>query len=171
MRAVSFYRPSDRCVRCGEVSRAPVPRRPNRIAVLGQSMGGSSVLMAVERGSIERRFPERFAAAIAYYPSCRGRSATLTAPSLILIGEADDLNTAEPCCEMTAQPHHDGARLDLVVYPGVHHAFDVDWFQPGRNVRGHWFEYNRSAASDARERVRVFLAISVGGAIIDPARR
>jgi dienelactone hydrolase len=38
----------------------------NRIAVLGRSMGGSSALTDVERGSIERLFPERFAAAIAY---------------------------------------------------------------------------------------------------------
>jgi dienelactone hydrolase len=144
---------------------------PNRIALLGQSMGGSSALMAVERGSIERRFPERFAAAIAYYPSCRDHPATLTAPSLILIGEADDLNTAEPCRDMTAQPHPDGATLDLVVYPGAYHAFDVDWFQQGRNVRGHWFEYNPAAANDARERVRVFLARSMGGSTIDPAGR
>ena len=41
---------------------------------------------------------------------------------------------------MATQPYYDGARLDLVVDPGVYHAFDVDWFQPGRNVRGHWFE-------------------------------
>jgi dienelactone hydrolase len=97
--------------------------------------------MAVERGSIERRFPERFAAAIAYYPSCRGHSATLTAPTLVLIGEADDSNPAEACREMATRPHRDGARLDLAVYPGVYHAFDVDWFQRGRDVRGHWFEY------------------------------
>jgi dienelactone hydrolase len=97
--------------------------------------------MAVERGSIERRFPERFAATIAYYPSCCGQSATLTAPTLILIGEADDSNPADACREMATRPHRDGARLDLVVHPGVYHAFDVDWFQRGRDVRGHWFEY------------------------------
>jgi hypothetical protein len=33
---------------------------------------------------------------------------------------------------MAALSHGDGANLDLVVYPGVHHAFDVGWFQPGR---------------------------------------
>jgi dienelactone hydrolase len=59
-----------------------------RIAMLGQSMGGSSALAALERGSIERRFPEKFAAAIAYYPSCSGHPPTLTAPTLILIGAA-----------------------------------------------------------------------------------
>jgi dienelactone hydrolase len=135
-------------------------------------MGGSSVLTVVERGSIERRFPKRFAAGIAYYPSCRGHSAILTAPTLILIGEADDLNLAEPCREMVAQPRGDGARLDLVVYPGVYPAFDVDWFQPGRNVRGHWFEYNEPAANDARERMRVFLGTYVSASTTqEPAPR
>ena len=132
-----------------------------RIAILGQSMGGSSALSAVERGSIERRFAERFAAAIVYYPSCRGHSATLIAPTLILIGEADDLNRAEACKEMSILPHPDSAAIELVVYPGVHHAFDVDWFQPGRDVRGHWFEYDRSASDDAQGRVRSFLEKTV----------
>jgi dienelactone hydrolase len=129
----------------------------NRIAILGQSMGGSSALTAVERGSIERRFPERFAAAIAYYPSCRGHSATLIAPTLILIGDADDMNQAEACRKMSNLPHPDGAEIELVTYPGTYHAFDVDWFKPGRDVRGHWFEYNRSSSEDARERVQRFL--------------
>jgi dienelactone hydrolase len=91
---------------------------------------------------------------------------------LILIGEADDSNPAEACREMATQPHHDGARLDLVVYPGVYHAFDVDWFQPARNVRGHWFEYNEPAANDTRERVRVFLATNLSGSTTEkPASR
>jgi dienelactone hydrolase len=42
-----------------------------RIAVLGYSMGGESLLSTVERGSIDRLFPEKFAAAIAYYQWCR----------------------------------------------------------------------------------------------------
>src|SRR5260370_5477938 len=45
-----------------------------RIAVLAYSMGGESLSSTVERGVIDRRFPEKFAAAIAYYPWCRGHS-------------------------------------------------------------------------------------------------
>jgi dienelactone hydrolase len=108
-----------------------------RVAVLGQSMGGSSALSAVERGSIERRFPEKFAAAISYYPSCRGHSATLIAPTLILIGEADDLNRAD-ACPGDGEPAASRWRRDtLVIYPSARHAFDVEWFQPAREVRGH----------------------------------
>jgi dienelactone hydrolase len=134
----------------------------NQIALLGQSMGGSSALMDVERGSIGKRYSERFAAAIAYYPGCRGHSATLIAPTLILIGEEDEVNSAQACRDMAALPHGDGASLDLVVYPGVHHAFDVDWFQPGRQVNGRWFEYNERAASDAWGKARVFLSTNLG---------
>jgi dienelactone hydrolase len=134
---------------------------PERIAMLGQSMGGSSALAALERGSIEHRFPEKFAAAIAYYPSCSGHPPTLTAPTLILIGAADDLNRTEACQEMASLPHPDGAEIELVVYPGAYHAFDVDWFQPGRDVRGHWFEYNAAATDHARDRVRSFLEKNV----------
>jgi dienelactone hydrolase len=139
----------------------------SRIALLGRSMGGSSALMAVERGAIERRFPERFAAAIAYYPSCRGYSPTLIVPTMILIGEADDSNPAEACRGMTALPHREGARLDLTVYPGAYHAFDVREFQPGMHVRGHWFEYNEPAATDAWEKVRAFLAVHLRDAAAD----
>ena len=82
------------------------------------------------------------------------------------------MNPAEACREMATQPQHDGARLDLVVYPGVYHAFDVDWFQPGRNVRGHWFEYNEPAANDTLERVRGFLATNLSGSTTEkPASR
>src|SRR5262249_37316541 len=70
---------------------------------------------------------------------------------------ADDLNRAEACQEMTSLPHPDGAEIELVVYPRAYHAFDVDWFQPGRDVRGHWFEYNAAATDDARDRMRSFL--------------
>jgi dienelactone hydrolase len=135
-----------------------------RIALLGQSMGGSSALIDVERGSIEKRYSEKFIAAIAYYPGCRGHTATLIAPTLILIGEEDEANSAQACREMAALPHGGGANLNLMVYPGVHHAFDVDWFQPGRRVNGRWFEYNEPAASDAWDRVRAFLSTHSGAA-------
>jgi dienelactone hydrolase len=120
--------------------------------------------MDVERGSIGKRYSERFVAAIAYYPGCSGHSATLIARTLILIGGEDETNPAQACRDMAALPHDDGATLDLVVYPGVHHAFDVDWFQPGRRVNGRWFEYNEPAASDAWDRVCAFLSTNFGAA-------
>jgi dienelactone hydrolase len=131
---------------------------PNRVAVLGNSMGGSSALFDVERGAIEKLFDRKFRAAIAYYPSCRGHSAIISAPTLILIGEADDWNPAAACREMSAQPHDAGAQIDLYVYPGAYHGFNFRELQPGIRVLGHWLEYNEPAALDAWERVRDFLA-------------
>ena len=63
---------------------------PARIAVLGQSMGGSSVLNAVDRDMFAQYFIERSRAAIAYYPVCALPGVMMTAPMMILIGEGDD---------------------------------------------------------------------------------
>ena len=107
-----------------------------RIAVLGYSMGGESALSTVERGRIDPPFPEKFAVAVVYYPWCRGRSAMVSAPVLILIGAEDNVASAASCREMVAQPHDGGAAIDLIVYPGAHHNFNfrVLTFPRGRVV-------------------------------------
>jgi dienelactone hydrolase len=134
---------------------------PGRVAVLGYSMGGGSALDDVQRGFINRLFPEKFAAAIAYYPWCRGRSAMVDAPTMILIGAADDWTLAEGCRELVAQPHDGGAPVDLTVYLGAHHGFNFRGLQPGIRRFGHWLEYNEPAATDAWEKVRAFLAANL----------
>src|SRR5260370_25005930 len=78
-------------------------------------MGGESVLSTVERGLIDRRFPEKFVAAIAYYPWCWGHSAVVNAPTLILIGAEDNRTPAAFCREMVASPHEGGAAIDLIL--------------------------------------------------------
>jgi dienelactone hydrolase len=127
-----------------------------RIAVLGYSMGGESALITVARGLIDGLFPEKFAAAIAYYPGCRGGSAVVNAPTLILIGAEDNRNPAAACREMVAQPHEGGAPIDLIVYPGAHHNFNFR-VQPGPPFAGSRLEYNEAAATDAEEKIRAFL--------------
>ena len=141
---------------------------PTRIAVLGQSMGGYSTLYAVDRDMVARYFPERFRAAVAYYPACRVVPLpTFTAPVLILIGETDDWTTADQCREMVAHARPDSAPITLHVYPDVHHAFDVAVLKPGRRALGHSVEYNETAAKDAEEKTRAFLAAQLAG--ISPA--
>ena len=88
-----------------------------RVAVLGQSMGGLAALYAVERGLAAQYFNERFRAAIAYYPNCGVPAASMTAPTLVLIGEADDWTPAEPCREMVKHARTDGAAITVTVYP------------------------------------------------------
>jgi dienelactone hydrolase len=59
---------------------------------------------------------------------------------------------------MVRHARPDSAPIAMTVYPGTHHAFDVEQLQPGRQVYGHWIEYNGAPAEDAQARVRTFLA-------------
>ena len=133
-----------------------------RVAVLGNSMGGSSALFAVDRGGVERMFGRKFRAAIAYYPYCRNHLGVMTIPTLILIGEADDWNSAAACREMVERPRTEGAKVDLHTYPGAHHGFNFRELETGKRVLGHWLEYNEPAATDAWGQVRAFLAENLG---------
>jgi dienelactone hydrolase len=145
---------------------------PARVAVLGNSMGGFSALYAVERDLAAQYFDQRFRAAIAYYPGCGIPAASMTAPTLVLIGEADDWTPAERCREMVAHARPYSATIALTVYPGAHHAFDVAQFKPGIRSLGHWLEYNEPAARDAEQKLRAFLAANLDGISPDePAAR
>jgi dienelactone hydrolase len=137
---------------------------PARVAVLGQSMGGSAALYAVDRDMAAQYFDQRFRAAIAYYPNCGIPAASMTAPTLVLIGEADDWNPAERCREMVAHSRPDGATIAMTIYPGAYHAFDVPQLKPGTRSLGHWLEYDEAAARDAERQLRAFLAAHLGGA-------
>ena len=131
---------------------------PARVAVLGQSLGAETALHAVvDHNSAAQSFDGRFRAAIAYYPYCDASMATVAAPSLILVGEADERNPVEQCREMAAHARRDGAPVTLIVYPGVHHNFDVGLLTPGARYKGFWMEYNEPAAKDAEAKTRAFL--------------
>jgi dienelactone hydrolase len=145
---------------------------PARVALLGQSMGGAAALYAIDRDSAAQYFSERFRAAIAYYPGCAGAPAsTMTAPVLILIGGAEEWKGAEFCERLKAGSRPNSAQINLVVYPGVHHAFDVTELQPGRNSVGRWLEYDEPAARDAEAKTRVFLADHLAGPPSPPQAR
>jgi dienelactone hydrolase len=86
-------------------------------------MGGFAVLYAVDRDLTAQYVAERFRAAVAYYyPGCDIPAATMTmtAPTLILIGEADEASPVEWCREMVAHARPNGAPIALTAYPGVH---------------------------------------------------
>ena len=104
---------------------------PDRIHVMGWSNGGSTVLHAA-RARVVPGEP-RFRSAVAFYPGCRVLIARqpyrAAVPLLIEIGAADDWTPASYCRTLVAEAQ--GARVEIDVYEGAHHAFD----NPGGQVR------------------------------------
>lgn len=102
--------------------------RPDRIALLGWSGGGSTVLAAIRKD--RRPADERpdFAQGIAFYPGCRAQldSASFAArlPLMILMGDQDDWTPAAPCDYLAKAAQSRGEKVDLVVYQGALHDFD-----------------------------------------------
>lgn len=95
---------------------------PQKIAVLGWSHGGSSVLWAA--GGRFRPESGEWRAAIAFYPGCRAPAQNAEwAPRLepyVLIGSADDWTPPEPCRRLAER----GA-IRLIEYAGAVHGFDA----------------------------------------------
>jgi dienelactone hydrolase len=96
-----------------------------RVGLLGWSNGATGTLYAMRSTQQHRGFR----AAVSFYPGCRTLSRSNTpytpsAPTLILTGEADDWTPAKYCVALTEIARKQGAPLEIVVYPGAHHAFD-----------------------------------------------
>jgi dienelactone hydrolase len=141
-----------------------------RVAVLGFSQGGFLSLSSVESGQIESPTKHKFRAAVAFYPRCVGIKGPITVPSLILIGEKDDWTPADACRKLAngeddlgvSRSKGDGAALQLKIFPGAYHAFDVSSLEKPVSYFGHHLEYNKAAADEASEILREFLASDVG---------
>lgn len=101
---------------------------PRRIALLGWSNGGSTLLRAMAPDAAPSK--TEFAAAIAFYPGCRYvLEKTAWMPRLkplILMGAADDWTAPGPCRELAKR-----GRARLILYEGAYHGFDA----PDRPVR------------------------------------
>lgn len=95
---------------------------PQRIALLGWSNGGSTVLWAVS-GRL-RPAASDWRVAIAFYPGCRTPSENSNwKPRLVphvLIGAIDDWTPPAPCRALKER----GA-VQLIEYPGAYHGFDA----------------------------------------------
>ncbi len=133
----------------------------HRVAVAGASQGGMVTLSLAEARSTEYFVNSgnlAFRATIAPYPGCGVIGGRPSIPTLILVGELDDWTPANDCARAMAHWGSAGAPVELVTYPGAHHAFDVQIFHPGGMMFGHWTEYNAEAAEDAHRRIRAFLA-------------
>jgi dienelactone hydrolase len=104
----------------------------DRIAVIGWSQGGATVLNSIGVQSLGRpaQLPQGdFRAAVAFYPgACNDRRQppdwTTRVPLLALMGAEDVWTPAAPCQAFLAGATGRGAPIESIVYPGVYHSFD-----------------------------------------------
>jgi dienelactone hydrolase len=135
--------------------------RPDRIAVIGLGLGGGAALQAARDDTVGTLTQHRFAVAVAYYPVCA--DATFTVPTLVLVGELDEVTPARHCRQMIAAQTEKGVKTRLVVYPGAYH-----WFNRRRlanqpeTYQGHPAEYSASADEIALRDIGEFLRQHVG---------
>lgn len=123
-----------------------------RIAVMGMSNGGRTVLAAL-RSPLKHRDP--FVAGVALYPGCQsdGDSA-FYAPLLVLVGRGDTVTPAH-YCEGMKRARGESPNFRLIVYPHGPHTFDMRL--PDRTVLGMRLGYDPQATADARRKVIDFL--------------
>ena len=99
---------------------------PDRIALVGWSNGGSTVLRTIDRP----QWTLAPAAAIAFYPGCaaalKNDRYAPAVPLLVLIGALDDWTPARPCedLERRLNARTAGPRVELVTYADSYHGFD-----------------------------------------------
>jgi dienelactone hydrolase len=128
---------------------------PKRVVLMGFSAGAGATLEATKVDGDEQIVDRKFKAAIAYYPTCRPTEGGATVPTLIMVGELDDWAPAERCRARVSHLGGDGPAIQLDVFPGAHHAFDVP--QAGRRYYGHWLQYDDNATVRATADVQAFL--------------
>ncbi|WP_338828937.1 dienelactone hydrolase family protein [Bradyrhizobium sp. 27S5] len=144
---------------------------PARIAVIGFSQGGWLALLSVERGAIEVNATEKFRAAVAFYPRCLGIKGDMTVPTLIMVGELDDWTPAQECRNLAEGRDDDGISrqqglgypIELIVYPGAHHDFDVPQYRTPGRLLGHHLEFNAQVLDQSIDALRKFLYATIGG--------
>jgi dienelactone hydrolase len=134
-----------------------------RIAVMGMSNGGRTVLAALR---VALKHPSPFVAGVALYPGCQSDvGSAFYAPLLVLIGNADTVTPARFCEEMKRAQPVSAPDLQLVVYPHGPHTFDMPL--PDRTLLGMRLGYDAAATADARRQVIDFLRAH---ALIPPDR-
>ena len=124
-----------------------------RIAAVGSSQGGDT---ALKLAASPAAGGGAFKAAAALYPPCANEAdARLAIPTLILVGDKDDVTPAADCAALAKRQAP--GMVKLVVYPGAAHAFDLPEFGAGRQGHGNDARLRPHAAHRAWAELRDFL--------------
>ena len=103
---------------------------PNRIGLIGFSVGGKAALYAsVKRFQKMWGTPGlEFAAYVPFYPGCKtafeNDEIISDSPIRIFFGELDDFVSADLCKEYVNRLRKTGKDVTITIYPNVGHAFD-----------------------------------------------
>ncbi len=146
--------------------------RDGAVGAVGLSQGGGVVLEALNWWELQNR--ERLlAAGVAIYPPCNNKGGPFYSPALILVGDADDITPAIHCkrliggekwrieAQREMGEEVQGILPELVVYPGVHHSFDLPLRRQEIIPIG-TVAPDSSARLDARKRMISFFAEHLG---------
>ena len=131
---------------------------PARIAAIGYSQGADTAL-TLASGRVPAPYAARkglaFRAAAAFYPPCANQGgAAMRIPTLIFVGQGDEVTPAADC---EALARSQTGTVALHVYPGAPHGFDNPEFAAGKLVLGMRLAYDRAAAGKASAELRRFL--------------
>lgn len=139
---------------------------PQRVALVGWSNGGSTVLRTIHRPD----WPLAPVVAVALYPSCaaslRDERYAVTVPLLLLVGALDDWTPPQPCEDLARRQasRTPAPAIQIVSYADSYHGFDsatpvrtlkdIPSGVDGRSVR---VGGNPAARADALARTDQFL--------------
>jgi dienelactone hydrolase len=129
---------------------------PERLFVIGWSLGGAGLLRAIDLLDSDAT---ELSAAVAIYPGCSGVEPwSYDLPVHMLLGESDDIALAQTCRSFVETLPR-GLPVEVVSYPDARHGFDVEDAPPSISTgRGTTIGYNRVAAEDAWRRIREILS-------------
>jgi dienelactone hydrolase len=125
----TLFRRIDDSVALVRLLQARPDVRPDRVVVVGFSMGGQLAAELVGE-SVDHLWTAggearpRPAAGVAVYPPCTNVPLGFAAPLLIIAGGADDWTPAATCARRVEDRAHLPRPPRLLVIPGAHHSFD-----------------------------------------------
>jgi dienelactone hydrolase len=122
---------------------------PNRVLLQGYSWGAISSLFAMDPKTPSAH-DAKVAGLIAYYPYCYD-NIEFSTPTLVLIGDKDDWTPAKLCQAVKEKPN-----LEMVVFPGATHAFNVPFEKPIEYL-GHHMAHDETATQQAQKDADAFM--------------